>query len=213
MKQLIHCLKKNNLLILLIFILSYYSNAQTSSNNTSINIKIGDAKILRVATKNDNNKLWVLNYIIINKTVYSGDMFDGGNLTCFGNLNKNIIDSINSYLFNDNLESLDDSLNTIKYNWLGTKIPFLDSMFFIKCVSVPVKYMELPCNVSTPDYFSFLFTKKFNGLQILDVNLKKIKISKTPRYILKNIKKHRFCLEKLIVSYKDFNDCLYQTTH
>lgn len=210
MKQLIHYLKKNNLLILLIFVLSYYSNAQTSSNNTPINIKIGDATILRVASKNKDNTFWVLNYIIVNKVVYSGDMFDGNNLSCFKNLNKNIIDSINSLLYNDNMNALNDTLNLIKYNWLGTKIPSLDSMFVFKCIYVPVKYIELPCSVSTPNYFSFLYTQNFNGLQILDVYLKKIKISKAPRYILKNIKKHRFCLEKLMESYKDFNDCLYK---
>jgi hypothetical protein len=201
---LIHYQKKSKIVLLLLFtiFLSSYIKAQ------NVEVKNGEATILRVSFKNKANKLWTLNYIVINKIIYSGDIFIGKNLTCFEHVNQNMLDSINSFGFSDNIELFNRKLDTIRYNHLKIDNSASDKEFFYKCVSVPVKYLILNCNVTTQDYFSFLFTQNYNGVQLIDIECNEIRNSKIPRFMYKKIKQKRQCLEKLKASYVEFNKCL-----
>lgn len=204
MMPLIHYQKRNKIVLFLLFSIFLSSNINAQNGE----VKNGEATILRVSFKNKTNKLWTLDYIVIDKIIYSGDIFIGKNLTCFEHLNQNILDSINSFGFSDNIELFNKRLDSIKYNYLKIDNSALDTNFFYKCVSVPVKYFVLNCNVTTPDFFSFLFTQKFNGVQLVDIECKKIENSKIPKFIFKKIKQKKQCLEKLKTSYVEFDKCL-----
>jgi hypothetical protein len=143
---------------------------------------------------------------VINKIIYSGDVFVGGNFTCVDELKQNILDSMKLHRSSDDIRLFDKKLDTIKYNFLKIDNPALDREFFYKCVSVPVKYLVLNCNVRVQDYFLFLYQQNYNGIELIDIDCSQLKSSKIPEFILKKLKNP--CLEKLNTSYWEFHECV-----
>lgn len=194
-----HYLKLSNLIFILLF--SVNSLAQG-------NIKKGNITIVEVITKTKNNNLlWALHYIIVDNKVYSGDIFHGANFTCI--MNGSYKDSIKDYLILMNeLESLEKKLNNIKFKKFETKLKNIDTNYFWKCISVPSKYLKLNCNITTPDFFKFIYKEKYNGINLLWVKKRKIKECEFPKFFLSAIIENRKCLEKLNSSYQEFEECL-----
>lgn len=203
-----HFPKKNNFIILLLYLLFNNFTAQT--------IKSGDAFIINVILKTndiikDNSELlryyWGLYYVVIDNKVYSGDIFEGRNFTC--KVPRDFFEKNRDYMIPpyEDMKLIEKKMDALKYRKFKSGIEYIDTNFYWKCIKVSINYLELPCIVQTPDFFKFVY-KGNNGLAITKLNSKKIKKCNFPKFFLELIIKNEKCLYKLDYSYTEFEKCL-----
>ena len=172
--------------ILILLLLSVMCLAQNTKQNDS-------AIIVRVAYKMQNNKLWVLNYILIDDKVYSGDFLVGLNFTCTSEISKPIYDSLMvNYKYPDT-RLIERKFDHIPYSDFKTQCQYIDTNFFWKAIIIPLKFILLPCVVETPDFFNYIYKNTYNGIQIVGMNNKKIRKSNLPDFFVELIKQNKLC--------------------
>lgn len=210
---LIHYLKKNLIKLCFFALIQFVGYSQNENKLKTIKIiRIGlitDTIKSSTELSKDTIQTWELNYIIIDRKIYSGDILNGSNFTCIKNLNNNYVNKITLNNSFEELEVLKDTLYKFPYKRLKTSVSFLDKMFIVSCVSIRAKYILLPCNVTTPDFLFFLF-KEYNGIHLYDLQIEKLKKSKVPNFFIQKIKKNKRCLEKLQTSYLEYENCVFE---
>ncbi len=198
--HLIQFLRRSSLIILIFLLLSIDCRSQ-------VEVKSGVASIIEVVTKTKNvNVLWVLHYIVIGNRVYSGDAFHGRNFSC--KIPKDYMDKAQNYLTPpDELALVEKRMDAMKFSKFKTRIKYIDTTFFWKSIDIPIEYIELPCNIESPDFFKFIYSDQKNGLCITKIILNKLKKTSFPKFFLQQIIRNKDCLQDLELSYRDFEKC------
>lgn len=98
----------------------------------SLNVRDCRVYIVTLGKKTLDNKLWVMDYIIVNDSVFSGNYFTGYNLTC--RLPQSTLDSILSVDTPDEegVFKLKKKIDRLKMHSFRSKNHFLNSNFFLE---------------------------------------------------------------------------------